>query len=61
MADAEPCDAACLQQDRYFESQVKRLGAQLEAAVRTMSPDSLERIGSFEIGARGATGGALSP
>ena len=49
LSESEPCDAACRQQDLNFDAQVKRLGAGLEAAVRSMSPDLFERIGSFQI------------
>jgi Zn-dependent protease with chaperone function len=44
------CDHACRGQLRAFEAQVKRLGAQLEAAARNMSPELFERIPSFDIG-----------
>ncbi|MEO8204485.1 MAG: M48 family metalloprotease [Betaproteobacteria bacterium] len=46
----EPCDHACRLRERDFESQVKRVGAELDAAARIVSPETLERIGAFDIG-----------
>ena len=50
LADSEPCGELCLDQSRRFESQVKRMGAELEAAAREMSPELFERIESFQVG-----------
>ena len=42
----DACDYACRTQEKLFEAQVERLGAQLETAARNMSPDLFERISS---------------
>ena len=49
IAATEACDPACQAQDKHFEAQVKRLGAQLEVAARNMSPHLYERMSSFRI------------
>lgn len=45
----DACDYACRAQERLFHAQVTRLGAELEAAARNMSPELFERIRSFDI------------
>ena len=49
IAGSESCDPSCQAQDKYFEAQVRRLGEQLEAAARNMSPQTYERMASFRI------------
>jgi predicted Zn-dependent protease len=50
ISESEPCAEACAEQNRRFESQVKRMGAELEAAARGMSPELFERIDGFQVG-----------
>jgi predicted Zn-dependent protease len=54
----DACDHACRRQLRTFEAQVERLGAQLEAAARNMSPELFARIPSFDIGVDSTLGTA---
>ena len=49
-AQMEACNGPCQAQQRRFGAHVADIGKTLEAVARDMSPDSLERIGSFEIG-----------
>lgn len=50
--DPQPddCDAACQARRERFRARVGEIAKTLEAAARDMSPDSLERIGAFDIG-----------
>src|SRR4051812_2211168 len=50
IAESEPCADKCEEQNRRFDSQVKRIGIELEAAARGMSPHLFERIETFQIG-----------
>jgi Zn-dependent protease with chaperone function len=50
LAESEPCGEACIEQNRRFESQVKRMAADLDKAARGMSPETFERIESFQVG-----------
>lgn len=55
-ASPDACDRACRIQEKHFEAQVKRLGGELEAAARNMSPDLFERIPGFAIEVDAAAG-----
>lgn len=44
------CDAGCQALRERFRARVVEIGTSLQAAARDMSPDSLERIGAFDIG-----------
>src|SRR5215212_8111926 len=50
IAESEPCADKCEDRNRRFNSQVARIGAELEAAARGMSPELFQRIESFNIG-----------
>lgn len=49
-ARIEGCNAACQSRQQRFSARVAEIGKTLEAAARDMSPDSMQRIGVFEIG-----------
>ena len=44
------CNAACQDRQRRFGARVAEIGKTLEAAARDMSPESVARIGAFDIG-----------
>jgi hypothetical protein len=48
-AQIEGCNAACQGRQQRFGARVARIGKTLEAAARDMSPESIQRIGAFEI------------
>lgn len=48
-AQVEGCNAACQALQRRFSARVAEIGRTLEAAARDMSPESMQRIGAFEI------------
>lgn len=50
LAESEPCSDACAEQQWLFDLQVKRIGGELEAAARALSPDLFERIETFQVG-----------
>ncbi len=52
----DACDHACRTQEKLFEAQVERLGAQLQAAARNMSPELFERVSAFEISVDDSSG-----
>ena len=49
IAGAEACREYCREENPLFNAQVKRIGAELEAAVRGMSPELFGRIDAFRI------------
>jgi hypothetical protein len=49
-AQMEACNGPCQAQQLRFSAHVADIGKTLEAAARDMSPESMQRIGEFEIG-----------
>ena len=49
-AQIQGCNAACQAQQKLFGARVAEIGKALEAAARDMSPESIQRIESFDIG-----------
>lgn len=49
-AAREPCGEACRGLRLRFSTQVERIGAELQVAARSMSPESFQRMESFSIG-----------